>query len=174
MFRMYIFYILALCFHQKLHKRFTTRGNQTNKHSSSRKLTVDQKQTSYNTESSSPKQFFRGHQEFFALFINACDSYKFNTHLMQRLSQLIVDLAATNDTKCLCQQIIKTTMLAKFLGLLVFSPNWSVSGNETNGNTTGVAVPPIDLVDQISNAWKEYRLVLVIPWVVEFLKMMKW
>lgn len=159
--------------------RFTSRGGQTNKRSSSRKLTIDQKRPS-SSDTSLPKQYFRGHQEFFAIFLNAADSYKFNTHLKRRLAQLVTEMTAVNETKGLCNHLAKTRMLAKFLGLLVFSPDWTFSGSDSASDTAklvrtgGTEIPPIDLKRQVEMAWKDYRLAIVIPWVVEFLKMMTW
>jgi hypothetical protein len=165
---------------QQLHKRFTSRGGQTNKRRSSRKLTVDQKRSSSGYVKSLPQQSFRGHQEFFHLFLNVSDSYKFNTHLKRRLAQIITEMTAVNDTKGLCQHIEKIKMLAKFLGLLVLSPYWSTTDLDSSADTTEmvsvscIELPPIDIKGHIESAWKEYRLVIVIPWVVEFLKMMTW
>ena len=96
--------------------------------------------------------------------------------MKQRLSQLLIEMTAVNDTKGLCQYIAKMMMLAKFLGLLVFSPNWSVNVEDIASENSVCLneVPPIDLKQQIETAWKQYRLVVVIPWVVEYLKMMTW
>lgn len=85
-----------------------------------------------------------------------------------------------NVTKGLCQHIEKTKMLAKFLGLIVLSPYWSISDLDSSADTTEtgsvscIELPPIDIKGHIESAWKEHRLVIVIPWVVEFLKMMTW
>ena len=84
-------------------------------------------------------------------------------------------MAAVNDTKGLCHHLAKTIMVAKFLGLLVFSPNWTVG--EESALTDDFAhneTTSFDLKQQIEKAWIEYRLVTVIPWVVEFLKMMRY
>ena len=162
-----------------MHKRFTTKGTQAKKCSSSRKLVIDENISSKSNRSL-PGHSFRDHQEFFALFINASDSYKFNIRLKQRLSQLIVEMAAVNETKGLCQHIAKTILLAKFLGLLVFSPNWTVTEIGPADSSTRLpynyedTTGPINLIEQLESAWREYRLVIVIPWVVAFLKMMTW
>ena len=159
---------------QKLHMRFTSKSGQTNK--SSRKLRIDQKGQSSNANNT-PEQSFteRGHQEFFFLFLQAGDSYKFNIHMKRRLAQMITEMSAVNDTKGLCEHISKTQMLAKFLGMLVFSPNWNVSSCSVQAeveDTTNLA--PINIKECIEIAWKQMRLVVVIPWVVQYLRMMKW
>ena len=89
-------------------------------------------------------------------------------------------MAAVNDTKGLCNHLAKTIMVAKFLGLLVFSPNWTIGEGKpcvSSTITKGFAyneMASFDLKRQIENAWMEYRLVIVIPWAVEFLKMMRY
>ena len=89
-------------------------------------------------------------------------------------------MAAVNETKGLCQHIAKTMLLAKFLGLLVFSPNWTVTEIGPADSSTRLpynyedTTGPINLIEQLESAWREYRLVIVVPWVVAFLKMMTW
>jgi len=156
--------------------RFTSKSGQTNK--SSRKLRIDQKGPSPNTNTTLPEQSFPGHQEFFSIFLRSGDSYKFNVHLKFLLVQMITEMSAVNETKGLCEHIAKTQMLAKFLGMLVFSPNWNLSSvsattNLTSGNMD-INLPPINIKECIEGAWKQSRLVIVIPWVVQFLGMMKW
>ena len=90
--------------------------------------------------------------------------------MKRRLAQMITEMSAVNDTKGLCEHISKTQMLAKFLGMLVFSPNWDVSAEVED--TTNLA--PINIKECIEIAWKQMRLVVVIPWVVQYLRMMKW
>jgi len=155
---------------QKLHMRFTSKSGQKSK--SSRKLSLDQKGASF-TEVT-PEQSFQEHQEFFLIVLQAGDSYRFNTHLKHRLAKSISEMSAANETKGLCLHVAKLQLLAKFLGLLVFSPNWDLS-SEREYDVSGVdSLPPLDLKMHIVNAWNNYRLVVVIPWVVEFLSMMRW
>jgi len=162
---------------QKLHMRFTSKSGQTNK--SSRKLRIDQKGTSSNIKTTPDQSFAIGHQEFFFIFLQAGDSYKFNVHMKRRLARLITEMSAVNETKGLCEHISKTQMLAKFLGMLVFSPNWDMSVNTPNSvidhnNNSAVNSFPIDVKKCIVTAWKQYRLVVVIPWAVQYLRMMRW
>jgi len=163
---------------QKLHMRFTSKSGQTNK--SSRKLRIDQKGgSSSNTKTTPDQSFAIGHQEFFFIFLQAGDSYKFNVHMKRRLAQLITEMSSVNETKGLCEHISKTQMLAKFLGMLVFSPNWDMSVNTPNSvidhnNNSAVNSFPIDVKKCIVTAWKQYRLVVVIPWAVQYLRMMRW
>ncbi|KAL7464364.1 hypothetical protein ACHAXS_004694 [Conticribra weissflogii] len=165
---------------QKLHTRFTSKSGQTNK--SSHKFNLNQKKVSSNGHMSVP-EIFQGHQEFFFLFIEAGDSYKFNTHLKRRLSSLILEFSASTETKGVCQIISKTRLLAKFLGLLVFSPNWVSRHNlfsQNKGLLRSSFQPvssgelPLDLKECIIASWKQYRLTVDIPWIIQFLGMMKW
>jgi hypothetical protein len=151
---------------EKLQMRFTSKSGQKNK--SSRKLSLDQKSSSFNDVT--PEQSFQEHQEFFFIVLQAGDSYRFNTHLKRRLAQYISDMNAVNETKGFCQHIAKVELLAKFLGLLVFSPNWGLSNDHYGVDT----LPPLDLKMHIENSWKQHRLVVTIPWVVKFLSMMRW
>ena len=155
---------------QKLHMRFTSKSGQKSK--SSRKLSLDQKGSSFNEVT--PEQSFQGHQEFFLIVLQAGDSYRFNTHLKRRLAQSISEMSTANETKGLCLHIAKLQLLAKFLGLLVFSPNWYLSSERECDISDANSLPPLDLKMHITNAWNDYRLVVVIPWVVKFLGMMRW
>jgi len=166
---------------QKLHMRFTSKSGQTNK--SSHKFSLDQRNVTSNVDLSVPDQIFQGHQEFFFLFLEAGDSYKFNTHLKRRLSSLILEFSAASGTKGICQIISKTRLLAKFLGLLVFSPNWisrQIMHSQKKGLLSSSSQPvsnselPIDLKDCIIASWKQYRLIVNVPWIIQFLRMMKW
>ena len=156
--------------------RFTSKSGQTNK--SSRKLRIDQKGTSSSAKTM-PQQSFTGHQEFFFLFLQAGDSYKFNMHMKRRLAQMITEMSAVNATKGLCEHISKTQMLAKFLGLLVFSSNWDFSDDNSSSDSIVEHeevsnLSPINVKNCIESAWKHFRLIVVIPWVVQYLGMMKW
>ena len=156
--------------------RFTSKSGQTNK--SSRKLRIDQKGPSSNSNTDLPEQSFPGHQEFFSIFLKAGDSYKFNVHMKRRLAQIITEMSAVNETKGLCEHIAKSQMLAKFLGMLEFSPNWNLSSGNATADLTAenidINLPPINIKECIEAAWERSRLVIVIPWVVQYLGMMKW
>jgi len=94
-------------------------------------------------------------------------------------------------------RILKLKLLAKFLGLVVFSPNWDLDSSSThsynvsnnisgpnnqslltttkssisNLNSTQALLPIYEVVLQ---SYKNNNLTLTIPWVVEYLRMMKW
>lgn len=152
--------------------RFTSKSSQTNK--SSRKLRIDSKGPSSNPTTANPEQSFTGHQEFFSTFLRAGDSHRFNIHLQQRLSQIITEMSSVDEVKGLCDHLAKTQMLAKFLGLLVFSPNWDLSTVDLSSGNNNVNMAPVNIKESVQSAWEQSRLVAVIPWVVQFLGMIKW
>lgn len=82
------------------------------------------------------------------------------------------DMMLVNETKGLCTHIAKTQMVAKFLGIIVFSPNYGIPGDSIS--SIREEIPVIDILDCIGAAWNQHRLVIVIPCVVQFLGMMKW
>ena len=97
-------------------------------------------------------------------------------------------MSAIDELKGLEQRIAKLQLLAKFLGMLCFSPNWS-NTYEDPSNSTNLAlktaseealvqinctVPLIPLRKYIEEAWREGRMLMVIPWVVEYLRMAMW
>ena len=151
--------------------RFTSTCGQTDK--SSRKLRIDDRRSSSDTKAA-PERNFPGHQEFFAIFLRAGDSYKFNFHLKHRLAHILSDMMAVNETKGLCDHIAKTQMLAKFLGMIAFSPNYDLAADSISDRGEDTNIPPINIKECIDAAWKQRRLVIVLPWVVQFLGMMKW
>ena len=150
--------------------RFTSKAGRADK--SSRKLRIDDKGSSSSATKFSPEHNFPGHQEFFAIFLQASESHKFNSHLKHRLGQFMSDMMLVNEIKGLCIHIAKTQMVAKFLGIIVFSPNYGIPGDSIS--SIREEIPVIDILDCIGAAWNQRRLVIVIPWVVQFLGMMKW
>jgi hypothetical protein len=142
-----------------------------------------------------PEQFFLGNQEFFFLFLRVVDSYNFGTQLSRRLVGLISDHMSvitntTLDTNALEQRISKLRLLAKFLGVLVFSPNWilvadvDTSSGATNASTSSLSSeaishldaskPILPLQDYIEAGWTNSHISSVIPWVTDFLFMTQW
>lgn len=161
-----LYSVVRTCALKKLHMRFTSTCGQTNK-----RLRIDDKKSSTNAKAA-PEHNFSGHQELFAIFLRAGDSYKFNFHLKHRLANILSEMMAVNETKGLCDHIAKTQMLAKFLGMISFSPNYDLA--DLISDRGEATYPPINIKECINAAWKQRRLVIVIPWVVQFLGMMKW
>ena len=158
----------TLFFHKKLHSRFTSKVAQKNK--SSKALTLHA-----TSSGPAPDEFFTEHQEFFYLFISSVDSYGFCTHLRRRLIHLLLKLSSAQEDRGLERRISEMRMLSKFLGLLVFSPNWNVSARDLVEETvTQHFTPIIPINNIIKDAYKEGTLIPCIPWVLDFLRMMSW
>lgn len=119
-----------------------------------------------------PEEFFREHQEFFFLFIDSVDSYSFCFHLEKRLVHLVLTLSSIHDDRGLERRISELNLLSKFLGLLVFSPNWNVTLREEP--TSHYFAPTIPINNIIKDAYKAGVLISCIPWIVNFLRMMSW
>lgn len=172
---------------QKLHRRFTSKGGQKNK--SSQKLVLDQKsKSSAPLSPDQPETFFPGHQEFFLLFLQSVDSYSFGIQLCRRLVGMITKMAKNDDVKGLERRLLKLQLLSKFLGFLVFSPNWNIMSHEGPGNDDRIIAtssddaifhlnsthPVLPLRQYIEDGWRNKRLVTTLPWVVDFLRMARW
>ncbi|PIK33976.1 putative codanin-1 isoform X3 [Apostichopus japonicus] len=140
-----------------------------------------------------PPPQFPGCQEFFRKFILEADSYTFNQHLMDCISARIQELnkfsylpdqgitssasfpdKELKDQFLACLQTVQ--ILAKFLGLIKFLPykqNEKVSEKLKEEIMAGRPKEPYQL-DILSCLWAGYhhkRLVLVVPWLVEYLSM---
>ena len=162
-----------------MHRRFTSKVGQKNK------ILDVRDDNKGGTSLTQPEHLFTGHQEFFFLFIQYVDSYRFGTCLKKYLAQLIVKLVRNNDIKGLEQHIEKLQLLAKFLGLISFSQIKSIQGSsaemskelnlqESNYDNVIAVLPLFPLKRYLEEAWKDRRLVLVIPWIVEYLRMSTW
>jgi hypothetical protein len=165
---------------QKLHKRFSSKVGTSSKWSSSKMLSDTRDGRSPEKEA---HRFFPGHQEFFFIFLQAADSYSFGVHLKSRLSASIHGLAQHFEVKGFQDRLAKLQVLAKFLGVLLFSPNWhknsvsivlnSVSTEEAAvwTSTAEIKLPLLNLIEEARN---ENRLISTVPWILELLRMGKW
>ena len=165
---------------QRLHKRFSSKVGTPK--GSSIKVLSDMK------DNGSPEkeahQFFPGHQEFFFLFLQAADSYCFGVHLKSRLVANIRSLESHSDLKGVQDRMAKLQLLAKFLGVLLFSPNWhtsaisgvlnSISNDELSIWTKTTELTILPLSELIDEAKSKHHLLCTIPWIVELLRMAKW
>lgn len=133
---------------------------------------------------------FSGHQEFFYFFMTSADSYKFNFHLRSQIVRQIKKSLYNTDNKSsihLEKSLLHMQMLAKFLGVLVFSPTWQEFQKYNGSRLLPELVPPdglneldsdgdtsLHLVALIREALAEGHLTAVIPWLVELLRMATW
>ncbi|XP_068691714.1 codanin-1-like [Montipora foliosa] len=144
-----------------------------------------------------PSPSFTNVQEFFKGFIMSAASHSFNQHL---IDLLIVTITETNDKEFplsdvqedsekdrsiqnqeLKQEFFTCTteirILAKFLGFLLFQPYY---GAEITSQTSMAETLKLrnkipvqfDVLNYLKRAWCQGRLVLTVPWAVEYLSMM--
>ena len=177
---------------QKLHSRFTSKvgvvsgGTQRNR--SSQRLNLDSSDFVNGTTNQSsteridamtPDQYFTGHQEFFFRFIRLVDSYSFSVHLKDRLLSILKTTWSSNDTKGIEQRIMQMQMLAKFLGVLAFSPNWidetlTIHSQSLVSEITSSAKPFISIERFIQEGCWQGKLTLTIPWILSYIQMIRW
>ncbi|CAN0104280.1 unnamed protein product [Scytosiphon promiscuus] len=160
-------------------------------------------------------RWFPGNQEFFYHIILVLDSYTFNSHLKAEFAAEIhrlyfeqdmiemgkngvghiKEVAGTSDrsnsaagegVKGFTGTMVKLKVLAKFLGLLTFCPNWGVlapdatSTSTTHGSTVRSVTEkapttcPLPLETYLNHAWSTAGLVGAVPWMADFMRMMKW
>lgn len=162
---------------QKLHQRITSNNNQRVKRGT-RNLIDDAK-----LELSSPEleaqQLFPGHQAFFFAFLRAVDSHRLVCHLQTKLASTLCHRSKSIKTEDMERHLLELCLLARFLGVLVFAPNWQSDSQKRHNvesgycgltQLTAVGVSPTVL---ILEAWDTYRLVAVVPWIVDMLKLAK-
>ncbi|CAM9114119.1 unnamed protein product, partial [Ectocarpus fasciculatus] len=159
-------------------------------------------------------RWFPGNQEFFYHVLLVLDSYTFNSHLKVELVEKIARLyqqlstfkgrrkgvgnvdergvasdtsnaAANKGVRGFTGTMVKLKVLAKFLGLLTFCPNWGISALDSassrhepplasankQAQTTGC---PLPLEAYLDHAWSTAGLMGAVPWMADFLRMMKW
>ena len=101
---------------------------------------------------------------------------------------LINEMNSVADARGLENRVLRIQLLAKFLGMLVFSPHWNSTSTDVINKTNAAVMadskealahlncttPIINLRAYIEESWRNGRLVVTIPWVVEFLRMASW
>ena len=97
------------------------------------------------------------------------------------------------DARGFEDRVLKLQMLSKFLGMLVFSPGWDLSTNANAGVASSAkgsnaidsdakeslaylncTNPIMDVRKYVEEGWRNCRLIVTIPWVVEYLRMATW
>ena len=106
------------------------------------------------------------------MFIASLDSYSFNLYLQKRLVHMIMNMTSSNDSRGFEQRVRELQLLAKFLGLLAFSPNWDIKESETTVFDYFTPVIPINEI--IEDGYTKGIMVSIIPWILDFLWMMSW
>jgi hypothetical protein len=128
--------------------------------------------------------FFPGYQEFFLVFLLAVDSQRFGVYLSQQLSNTISNLISDHSFGGFEKRVMDLQVLGRFLGALIFGPNWHDERLDwTQLKPTPIspdfALRQLDSIDLsltqiIEDAWAGRYTILVIPCIVEMLKMSAW
>lgn len=167
---------------QKLHQRFSSRAPLPSNSGKilSKAIAVDPKRDATTPPIVAAQHYFTGHQEFFFLFMMHADSYVFCMHLRMQFVANLKRLLDTNGHKFPTEkEILDARLLARFLGVLLFCPNWQSLPE------ISIKIPAIDELNQIAAAglsifenlndgMKNGNLLLSVSWIVELLKMGKW
>ena len=169
---------------QKLHSRFSSRAPWPTK---SRKLlskTVDPRDNT-TPPMIAAQQYFTGHAEFFFLFFLYADSYLLGTHLQRQLIAQLQQVLPPKMARPTEKEILDARLLARFLGVIVFSPHWQSSSSSSSLHDESIPVSRIDELNQLATAglstiehindgMKNGNLLLSVSWTVELLKMGQW
>ena len=184
---------------QKLHKRFfkknPSRPSQSRASFGSSATTSHRNEryrhfNDHRNESKSSTAFqealpyFPGYQEFFFIFLYSVNSYNFGIHLLHQVVKKTSDMISNRTLPGLEKRTLDLGLLARFLGCLIFSPNWHEENIDLNK-----LKPCIDSLDYglnlldaiglpisklVQESWDGGYTFLVVPWVTELLKMSKW
>ena len=128
--------------------------------------------------------YFPGYQEFFFIFLYSVNSYNFGMHLLHQMAKKISGMVSNHSISGLEKRILDLGLLARFLGFLIFSPNWHEKNIDFNklkpcihsmdyGLTLleSIGLPMSKLIQE---SWDGGYTLILIPWVTELLKMSKW
>lgn len=136
---------------------------------------------------------FNKSQEFFAYFIIHCDSHRFCEHIRVIAASKIKELSGTSSgnemLKQFEQRYLHIRILGKFLGFLESSVFWFVGlepqfrdqnisdalGSYIRACTDWVedASRSVDVTLHLKTAWSHGSLISTVPWLVEYLKPLK-
>jgi len=182
---------------QKLHRRFSKKSPSRTIRTgfaSTTTTTARKRNNNNNTKNckectNSPFQealslYFPGYQKYFFIFLHSVNSYNFGTHLLHQIGKKTADLISNQSPSGLEKRTMDLALLARFLGFLVFSPNWHEEN--INWNKLKPCICSYDcglnllesiglpLSKIIQEAWDGGYTFLIVPWVTELLKMSKW
>ncbi|XP_053567391.1 codanin-1 [Bombina bombina] len=138
-----------------------------------------------------PPPSFSGYQEFFRDFILSAGSYLFNQHLMDSLCQeikkldgisieghesadTVADMDEQDEKNHFASVILTLRLLAKFLGFVTFLPyrTTEILSNELKVTAAALrnqSLPMLDVLQLLRSAIHKHRIVLTVPWAVEYL-----
>ena len=164
---------------QKLHKRFTSKTASNPK--SHRRVGTGLKRDSMVDPRTAARECFYGHQEFFYTFLLEADSFRLNYRLKLYLWSVIQRDNRPGDWgNDADKHVIESKILGRFLGLLVFSPEWSQAVSDLDDkfppavaerelDRLGINIPLI-----LENAVLGQNSIISLFWVIDFLVMSTW
>ena len=111
------------------------------------------------------------------------DSHKLSFHLRHQFLEKIYQISSGLSSSNLDRNLDDLCLLGRFLGLLVFSPNWhssKISLDESRSRS--LVYDELDLLrfgghgilSYLRESCWQRRLISVVPWLVELLRMSVW
>ncbi|KAL4656166.1 codanin-1 [Arapaima gigas] len=145
-----------------------------------------------------PPPSFPGHQEFFRDFLQAASSCQLNQHLTDSLCQELLqldkvailglgepegegeeegDMEQQDEKQRFSCVLLTARLLAKFLGFITFLPYRTAEPlarqvQEAAITTRNKTCPVLDICAILQSCVQRRRMVLTVPWLVEFLSML--
>ena len=165
---------------QQLHKRFSDKAPQ-NANKSTQKIAASSNRLKSASPPEEAQHLFPGRQEFFFMFLLSADSYLLATHLKSKLAQTLQTVTLDVGTQNLENRILESKMIARFLGLLIYSPSWfspllpvDASISTSSDGLTHLLALDMSIVDIVNEAISSGNLVVAVPWIVDLLRMSVW
>lgn len=98
------------------------------------------------------------------------------------MAKKIAKLADETNRTMLERHLLQMRLAARFLGYLIFSPNWHETGvdlNKMQAVTGSDGIQQLEglglsLLSRVNDAYDSGTILLTLPWVVEVLRMSKW
>uniref|UniRef100_A0A3Q3J5W0 Codanin-1 C-terminal domain-containing protein n=1 Tax=Monopterus albus TaxID=43700 RepID=A0A3Q3J5W0_MONAL len=143
-----------------------------------------------------PPPSFPGHQEFFRDFLQTASCCQLNQHLQDSLCQQLLQLDEVSilspaasiregeeegdgdmEQQRFASVLLLARLLAKFLGFISFLPYQTSARPSREIQEAAVtlrskSVPVLDVCAVLSNSMRRRRIILTVPWLVEFLSML--
>uniref|UniRef100_A0A3Q3JIM5 Codanin-1 C-terminal domain-containing protein n=1 Tax=Monopterus albus TaxID=43700 RepID=A0A3Q3JIM5_MONAL len=126
-----------------------------------------------------PPPSFPGHQEFFRDFLQTASCCQLNQHLQDSLCQQLLQLDEVSilSPQRFASVLLLARLLAKFLGFISFLPYQTSARPSREIQEAAVtlrskSVPVLDVCAVLSNSMRRRRIILTVPWLVEFLSML--
>nr|XP_020472304.1 codanin-1 [Monopterus albus] len=147
-----------------------------------------------------PPPSFPGHQEFFRDFLQTASCCQLNQHLQDSLCQQLLqldevsilspaasiregeeegdgDMEQQDEKQRFASVLLLARLLAKFLGFISFLPYQTSARPSREIQEAAVtlrskSVPVLDVCAVLSNSMRRRRIILTVPWLVEFLSML--